>query len=169
MKYNFNEIEKKWQKYWEDNKTFKATEDASRPKYYVLDFFPYPSAEGLHVGHAEGYTASDVMARYKRMKGYNVLHPMGWDSFGLQAEQFAVKQGVHPGTIFNKASANFKRQCKAIGLSYDWDREIATSSEDYYKWTQWIFLSSFSAFPLYFQANQHHQGHLTGVRHKQLS
>jgi leucyl-tRNA synthetase len=140
MKYNFKEIENKWQKDWVDNKTFKATEDSAKPKYYVLDFFPYPSGEGLHVGHAEGYTAADIMARYKRMRGYNVLHPMGWDSFGLQAEQFAVKEGVHPRSIINKSVANYKRQLKAIGLSYDWDREITTSSEEYYKWTQWIFL-----------------------------
>jgi leucyl-tRNA synthetase len=140
MKYNFNEIEEKWQKFWDENKTFKVKTDHSKPKYYCLDFFPYPSAEGLHVGHPEGYTATDIMSRYKRMKGFNVLHPMGWDAFGLQAEQYAVKLGIHPRETISRAIINFKRQLKSIGLSYDWDREIATCDEKYYKWTQWIFL-----------------------------
>jgi leucyl-tRNA synthetase len=160
MKYNFTEIEKKWQKYWEENKTFKAVETGlsdrrflrkgllgerpvstdAKPKFYCLDFFPYPSGEGLHVGHAEGYTGSDIMARYKRMRGFNVLHPTGWDAFGLQAEQFAVKKGIHPKITVRNSVANFKRQLKSIGLSYDWDREINTTDPKYYKWTQWIFL-----------------------------
>lgn len=140
MKYNFTEIEQKWQKYWEDNKTFAASEDGKKPKYYVLDFFPYPSSEGLHVGHPEGYTATDIIARYKRMKGFNVLHPMGWDAFGLPAEQYAIKTGIHPRITTQSSIENFKRQLKSIGLSIDWDREIATIDPKYYKWTQWIFI-----------------------------
>ncbi len=143
MKYNFTEIEKKWQKFWEDNKIFKAEIDHSKPKYYVLDMFPYPSSEGLHVGHPEGYTATDIIARYRRMKGYNVLHPMGWDSFGLPAEQYAVKTGIHPRITTQKSIDNFKRQLKMVGFSYDWDREITTMDPEYYKWTQWIFLQLF--------------------------
>ncbi len=140
MKYNFNEIEKKWQDFWETNKTFAANVDHTKPKYYVLDFFPYPSSDGLHVGHPEGYTATDIIARYKRMKGFNVLHPMGWDAFGLPAEQFAIKTGIHPRITTQKSIDNFKRQLKSIGLSIDWTREIATIDPKYYKWTQWIFL-----------------------------
>jgi len=140
MKYNFNEIEKKWQDFWETNKTFAANIDHTRPKYYVLDFFPYPSSDGLHVGHPEGYTATDIIARYKRMKGFNVLHPMGWDAFGLPAEQFAIKTGIHPRITTQKSIDNFKRQLKSIGLSIDWSREIATVDPKYYKWTQWIFM-----------------------------
>lgn len=139
VKYNFNEIEPKWQKYWDDNKTFKASIDPSRKKYYVLDMFPYPSGAGLHVGHPEGYTATDIISRYKRMQGLNVLHPMGWDSFGLPAENHAVKTGTHPQTITESNIKTFKRQLKSLGFSYDWDRELATSRVDYYKWTQWIF------------------------------
>jgi leucyl-tRNA synthetase len=140
MKYNFAEIEKKWQKYWADNKTFAAKEDYSKPKYYVLDFFPYPSSDGLHVGHPEGYTATDIIARYKRMKGFNVLHPMGWDAFGLPAEQYAIKTGIHPQITTQKSIDNFTRQLKSLGFSFDWDREVATMDPKYYKWTQWIFL-----------------------------
>lgn len=140
MKYDFTEIERKWQKYWDENKTFYGEIDRTRPKFYCVDFFPYPSGEGLHVGHTEGYTASDIIARYKRMKGFNVLHPIGWDAFGLPAEQYAVKTGIHPKITTQKSIANFKRQLKAIGLSYDWHREVATIDVDYYKWTQWIFL-----------------------------
>ncbi|HRD55670.1 MAG TPA: class I tRNA ligase family protein, partial [Parachlamydiaceae bacterium] len=139
MKYNHKKIESKWQKYWLANKTFKAEFDISKPKYYVLDMFPYPSGSGLHVGHVEGYTATDIMARYKRQKGFNVLHPMGWDSFGLPAEQYAIRTGMHPAVSTKNNIDNFRRQLQSLGFSYDWDREIATSDPDYYKWTQWIF------------------------------
>ena len=145
--YNFNEIEKKWQKYWENNKTFAAVDgDRSKPKYYVLDMFPYPSAQGLHVGHPEGYTASDIIARYKRMKGFNVLHPIGWDAFGLPAEQYAVQTGTHPAKTTQQNIDNMRRQIKALGFSYDWDREVDTTDPKYYKWTQWIFLKLFNSY-----------------------
>jgi leucyl-tRNA synthetase len=144
MEYNFSELEPKWQKYWDDHQTFKTLKDKTKPKYYVLDMFPYPSGAGLHVGHPEGYTATDIMARYKRMKGYNVLHPMGWDSFGLPAENHAVKTGIHPNITTQDNIRTFKRQLKMLGFSYDWDREIATSNVDYYKWTQWIFVQLFN-------------------------
>ena len=139
MEYNFAEIEPKWQKYWEENKTFKTTDDFSKQKYYILDMFPYPSGAGLHVGHPEGYTATDILSRYKRMKGFNVLHPMGYDAFGLPAEQYAIQTGTHPAITTQKNCDNFRRQIKAIGLSYDWDREINTTDPKYFKWTQWIF------------------------------
>jgi leucyl-tRNA synthetase len=139
MDYNFAEIEPKWQKYWEENKTFKTIDDFSKPKYYILDMFPYPSGAGLHVGHPEGYTATDILSRYKRMKGFNVLHPMGYDAFGLPAEQYAIQTGTHPAITTQKNCDNFRRQIKAIGLSYDWDREINTTDPKYFKWTQWIF------------------------------
>lgn len=137
--YNHKKIEAKWQKYWLNNKTFKAEFDPTKPKYYVLDMFPYPSGAGLHVGHVEGYTATDIMARYKRQKGFNVLHPMGWDSFGLPAEQYAIRTGTHPAISTKSNIDNFRRQLQSLGFSYDWDREIATSDASYYKWTQWIF------------------------------
>ena len=138
--YNFKEIEKKWQNYWEENKTFKTDGyDFSKPKYYALDMFPYPSGVGLHAGHPEGYTATDVVSRMKRMQGYNVLHPMGFDSFGLPAEQYAINTGNHPAGFTEKNIETFKVQLKMLGLSYDWDREISTSDPSYYKWTQWIF------------------------------
>ena len=138
--YNHEKIEKKWQEYWEKNKTFKTDlYDFSKPKYYCLDMFPYPSGEGLHVGHPEGYTATDIVSRMKRMQGYNVLHPMGFDSFGLPAEQYAIKTGNHPGVFTEKNIANFTRQMKELGFSYDWDRAISTSDPSFYKWTQWIF------------------------------
>lgn len=142
-RYDFKVIEKKWQDYWEKNKTFKTTEDPSFPKekrFYVLDMFPYPSGAGLHVGHPEGYTATDIIARYKRMKGFNVLHPMGWDAFGLPAEQYAVKTGVHPAITTQQNIDTFRRQLKMFGFSYDWDREVNTTDPKYFKWTQWIFL-----------------------------
>ncbi len=140
MGFNHKEIEKKWQKYWLENKTFACdTYDFSKPKYYVLDMFPYPSGNGLHVGHPEGYTATDIIARMKRMQGYNVLHPMGWDAFGLPAEQFAINTGHHPADFTKKNIDHFREQIQSLGFSYDWDREISTTDSDYYKWTQWIF------------------------------
>ena len=146
MSYDHKQIEKKWQKYWADHKTFKTDAyDFDKPKYYVLDMFPYPSGQGLHVGHPEGYTATDIIARMKRMQGYNVLHPMGFDAFGLPAEQFAIKTGQHPETFTYKNIDHFKDQIKALGFSYDWDREIRTCDPDYYKWTQWIFLKMYEA------------------------
>jgi leucyl-tRNA synthetase len=144
MDYNFSDIEKKWQKFWDEKKTFKVEKDDSKPKYYVLDMFPYPSGAGLHVGHPEGYTATDIMARFKRAKGHNVLHPMGWDSFGLPAENYAIKTGTHPQATTEKNIATFKRQLKMLGFSFDWDREVATSNVDYYKWTQWIFVQLYN-------------------------
>ena len=141
MDYNFSEIEKKWQRFWLENKTFKAQDCCpGKEKLYVLDMFPYPSGAGLHVGHPEGYTATDIVSRYKRMKGFNVLHPMGWDSFGLPAENYAIKTGIHPEVITKKNISVFKRQLKSLGFSYDWSRELATSDLKYYRWTQWIFI-----------------------------
>ncbi|MCH9621962.1 MAG: Leucine--tRNA ligase [Chlamydiia bacterium] len=139
QKYNPQEIEKKWQQYWEEHKTYKTEVDESMPKYYVLDMWPYPSGAGLHVGHVVGYTGTDVIARYKRQKGFNVLHPMGWDSFGLPAEQYAIRTGTHPQITTEKNIKTYKKQLKSLGFSYDWDREIASSDPKYYKWTQWIF------------------------------
>ncbi len=142
MAYPFTEIEKKWQRYWAENKTFKTpdTFDPDQKKFYVLDMFPYPSGSGLHVGHPEGYTATDIIARYKRFKGYNVLHPMGWDAFGLPAEQYAIETGTHPRVTTEKNINRFRQQLQAIGFSYDWDREVNTTDPAYYKWTQWIFV-----------------------------
>ena len=137
--YNFSQIEKKWQRYWLENKTFKTDNDAKGEKFYCLDMFPYPSGAGLHVGHPEGYTATDILCRYKRMKGFNVLHPMGWDAFGLPAEQYAVETGTHPAITTKKNVDRFREQIRALGFSYDWDREINTTDPKYYKWTQWIF------------------------------
>jgi len=169
--YNFGEIEKKWQQYWQQHKTFRAQDPApivrqselypldkgetsgatsigagTRPKYYVLDMFPYPSAAGLHVGHPEGYTASDIVARYKRMRGFNVLHPMGWDAFGLPAEQYAIDTGTHPAQTTQKNIDRMRQQIKSLGFSYDWDREVNTTDPKYYKWTQWIFLKFFNSY-----------------------
>ena len=140
MKYDHLKIESKWQAHWDENKTFKVKVDHSKEKLYVLDMFPYPSGSGLHVGHPLGYTATDIYSRYKRLQGYNVLHPMGWDAFGLPAEQYAIKTGTHPKRTTQENVENFKRQVKMLGFSYDWDREINTTDEKYYKWTQWIFL-----------------------------
>ncbi|KAL3521930.1 hypothetical protein ACH5RR_014764 [Cinchona calisaya] len=145
--YPFHEIEPKWQKYWEEHKTFRTPDDddldTSKPKYYVLDMFPYPSGAGLHVGHPLGYTATDILARFKRMLGFNVLHPMGWDAFGLPAEQYAIQTGTHPKITTMKNIERFRSQLRSLGFSYDWDREISTTEPEYYKWTQWIFLQLF--------------------------
>ncbi|MSU48328.1 MAG: leucine--tRNA ligase [Opitutus sp.] len=141
--YNFHEIEPRWQTFWEQNSSFRAENNSSKPKFYVLDMFPYPSGAGLHIGHPEGYTATDILARYKRAKGFNVLHPIGWDAFGLPAEQHAVKTGTHPASNTRNNIANFKRQIKSLGFSYDWDREIDTTDPKYFRWTQWIFLQLF--------------------------
>ena len=138
--YDHQQIERKWQARWHEAKLHKCTYDPQKPKYYALDMFPYPSGSGLHVGHCEGYTATDVVSRWKRMQGYNVLHPMGWDAFGLPAENYAIKTGIHPAVTTSKAVANFRRQIDSIGFSYDWDREVNTTDPNYYRWTQWIFL-----------------------------
>lgn len=137
--YNFAEIEKTWQDFWKKNRTFRAEDFSSRPKYYVLDMFPYPSGSGLHIGHPEGYTATDIIARYKRAKGFNVLHPMGWDAFGLPTEQYAIKTGTHPRITNKRNIENFRGQIERLGFSYDWEREIDTTDPKYYRWTQWIF------------------------------
>lgn len=146
MEYNFTEIEKKWQKIWADKKTFKTNTNPGKPKYYVLDMFPYPSGAGLHVGHPLGYIASDIAARYKRLCGYNVLHPMGYDSFGLPAEQYAIQTGQHPEVTTKQNIARYREQLDKIGFSFDWDREVRTSDPDYYKWTQWIFIQLFNSW-----------------------
>ncbi|MCD7839410.1 MAG: leucine--tRNA ligase [Erysipelotrichaceae bacterium] len=146
MPFDHKKIEKKWQKYWEDNKTFQCdVHDFSKPKYYAVDMFPYPSGQGLHVGHPEGYTATDIVSRMKRMQGYNVLHPMGFDSFGLPAEQYAIQTGHHPAEFTKKNIDTFRKQIKSLGFSYDWDREVSTSDPEYYKWTQWIFTKLYDA------------------------
>jgi leucyl-tRNA synthetase len=146
MEYHFREVEQKWQKYWAENKTFKAENKFDKPKYYVLDMFPYPSGAGLHVGHPLGYIASDIFARYKRLKGFNVLHPMGYDSFGLPAEQYAIQTGQHPELTTKTNIARYREQLDKIGFSFDWDREVRTSNPDYYKWTQWIFIQLFNSW-----------------------
>jgi leucyl-tRNA synthetase len=148
----FDEFEPKWQSRWESEKTFRTPGpgdegfDATKPKYYVLDMFPYPSGAGLHVGHPEGYTATDIIGRYKRKRGFNVLHPMGYDSFGLPAEQYAIKTGQHPAITTAANIENFRRQLKSLGFAYDWDREIATTDPEYVRWTQWIFLQLYSSY-----------------------
>ncbi len=146
MEYNFREVEKKWQKIWKDEKTFRTEDKSVKPKYYVLDMFPYPSGAGLHVGHPLGYIASDIFARYKRLKGFNVLHPMGYDSFGLPAEQYAIQTGQHPEITTKTNIARYREQLDKIGFSFDWDREVRTSNPDYYKWTQWIFIQLFNSW-----------------------
>ncbi|WP_410984061.1 leucine--tRNA ligase [Bacillus cereus] len=143
MSFNHQEIEKKWQAYWEENKTFRTPDETEKPKFYALDMFPYPSGAGLHVGHPEGYTATDILSRMKRMQGYNVLHPMGWDAFGLPAEQYALDTGNSPAEFTEKNINTFRNQIKSLGFSYDWDREVNTTDPNYYKWTQWIFLKLF--------------------------
>ena len=145
MEYDFNKIEKKWQDNWRANETYKVSEDASKEKYYVLDMFPYPSGAGLHVGHPLGYIASDVFARYKRLKGFNVLHPMGYDSFGLPTEQYAIQTGIHPAEATKDNTERYRKQLDQIGFSFDWSREIQTSDPNYYKWTQWIFKQLFNS------------------------
>mgnify|MGYP001484431970 FL=1 len=145
MSYNHKSIESRWQKFWSENQTFKSEDiSTNKPKYYVLDMFPYPSGAGLHVGHALGYVATDIVARYKRMKGFNVLHPMGWDAFGLPAEQYAIKTGTHPKETTHQNVSNFKKQINSLGFSYDWSREINTTDPNYYKWTQWIFMQLYN-------------------------
>src|SRR5215471_3533704 len=139
-------IEPKWQRHWEAHKTFRAERHPGRPKKYILDMFPYPSGAGLHVGHPEGYTATDILSRYKRMQGFHVLHPMGWDAFGLPAEQYAVEKNVHPRITTQQNIATFRRQIKSLGFSYDWDREVDTTDPDYFKWTQWIFLTIYDTW-----------------------
>jgi leucyl-tRNA synthetase len=146
MDFDFREIEKKWRKAWEENGTYKVTEDLARPKYYVLDMFPYPSGAGLHVGHPLGYVASDIYARYKRLKGFNVLHPMGYDAFGLPAEQYAIETGTPPEVTTEKAIKTYRSQLDKIGFSFDWSRQVKTCDPQYYKWTQWIFLQLFGSW-----------------------
>ena len=144
--YTPSDIEPKWQKHWEENQTFKTPKTTDKPKYYCLDMFPYPSGSGLHVGHPEGYTATDIICRFKRAKGFNVLHPMGWDAFGLPAEQYAIQTGTHPAVTTQKNCDNFRRQIKSLGLSYDWDREFSTTDSKYFKWTQWIFIQMYNTW-----------------------
>src|SRR5215207_4131736 len=146
MEYNFRDIEKKWQQQWTSDGINKVSNDTSKPKFYVLDMFPYPSGKGLHVGHPLGYIASDIYARYKRLKGFNVLHPMGYDAFGLPAEQYAIDHGIHPAISTENNISNFRSQLDNIGFCYDWEREVRTSDPAYYKWTQWIFLQLFHSF-----------------------
>ena len=143
MKYDFKRTEAKWQKIWDEEKTFKTKNDKTMPKFYGLIEFPYPSGAGLHVGHPRSYTAMDIIARYKRMTGHNVMYTMGWDAFGLPTENFAMKNHIHPEIVTKNNVARFKEQLKSLGLSFDWDREINTTDKDYYKWTQWIFLKMF--------------------------
>jgi len=150
--YPFDQFEPKWHSYWAQNKTFRTSGpgedgfDSSKPKYYILDMFPYPSGAGLHVGHPEGYTATDIIGRYKRMKGYHVLHPMGWDAFGLPAEQYAIKTGQHPRVTTEANVNNFRRQLQELGFGYDWDREVNTTDPKYVRWTQWIFLQLYHSY-----------------------
>src|SRR6266700_2367439 len=146
MEYNFRDIEKKWQEHWEKTGAYVTSNDNTRPKYYVLDMFPYPSGAGLHVGHPLGYIASDIYARYKRLKGFNVLHPMGYDAFGLPAEQYAIEHGIHPATSTAQNILNFRSQLDKIGFCFDWTREVNTSYPSFYKWTQWIFLQLFDSW-----------------------
>jgi leucyl-tRNA synthetase len=143
MPYDHRSIEPKWQERWRAARLHKTTFDPSRPKFYALDMFPYPSGAGLHVGHCEGYSATDIITRWKRMQGFNVLHPMGWDAFGLPAENYAIKTGIHPRVTTEKAIATFRRQIDSVGFAYDWDREVNTTDPKYVKWTQWIFLQLF--------------------------
>ena len=149
MEYNFREIEPRWQKEWERRRTYRVDADASRPKYYVLDMFPYPSGAGLHVGHPLGYIASDIYTRYKRLCGFNVLHPMGFDAFGLPAEQYAIQTGQHPAVTTAQNVARYREQLDKLGFSYDWDRQVVTSDPAYYRWTLWAFLKMFDSYYCY--------------------
>lgn len=149
MEYNFKEIEKRWHQYWIDNKIYKVTEDKSKPKYYVLDMFPYPSGAGLHVGHPLGYIASDIYTRFKRLNGYNVLHPMGYDAYGLPAEQYAIQTGQHPAITTAENITRYREQLDKIGFSFDWSREIQTCDPGYYHWTQWAFIQMFNSYYCY--------------------
>src|ERR1044072_3099829 len=146
MEYNYRDIEKKWQEHWKQANAYRVSNDSSKPKCYVLDMFPYPSGAGLHVGHPLGYIASDIYARYKRLKGFNVLHPMGYDAFGLPAEQYAIEHGIHPAVSTKQNIENFRNQLDKIFFSFDWSREVNTSEPSYYKWTQWIFLQLFKSY-----------------------
>ena len=136
-------VESKWQQHWQEQNSFRTVVAPDKPKFYVLDMFPYPSGDGLHVGHVEGYTATDIIARYQRLRGFNVLHPMGWDAFGLPAEQYAIKTGTHPAATTARNVKRFRQQLTALGFSYDWEREINTTDPAYYRWTQWIFQQLF--------------------------
>ena len=149
MEYNFNEIEKKWQAFWKENHIYQVKTDKSKPKFYVLDMFPYPSGAGLHVGHPLGYIASDIYARYKRLKGFNVLHPMGYDAYGLPAEQYAIQTGQHPAITTEQNINRYREQLDKIGFSFDWDREVQTCDPKYYKWTQWAFIKMFRSYYCY--------------------
>ncbi|WP_313717631.1 class I tRNA ligase family protein, partial [Kaistella carnis] len=146
MFYDHQSIEKKWQSFWQENQTFKTEDTTDKPKYYVLDMFPYPSGAGLHVGHPLGYIASDIYARYKRHQGFNVLHPIGYDSFGLPAEQYAIQTGQHPAVTTKENITRYEQQMRKIGFSFDWSRELRTSDASYYKWTQWIFIQLFDSW-----------------------
>src|SRR5437016_13649462 len=146
MEYDFRNIEKKWQQKWKDSNAYKVSNESAKPKCYVLDMFPYPSGAGLHVGHPLGYIASDIYARYKRLKGFNVLHPMGFDAFGLPAEQYAIQTGQHPAITTEQNIKRYREQLDNMGFSFDWDREVRTSDPEFYKWTQWIFLKLFNSW-----------------------
>ena len=146
MEYNFKELEQKWQKYWNDQQIYKVDVDQNRPKFYVLDMFPYPSGAGLHVGHPLGYIASDIYSRYKRLNGFNVLHPMGYDAYGLPAEQYAIQTGQHPAITTEKNLTRYREQLDKIGFCYDWDREVKTCDPNYYHWTQWAFIQMFEHY-----------------------
>ena len=146
MAYNFNEIEQKWQKFWKENKTYRVVENEDKKKFYVLNMFPYPSGAGLHVGHPLGYIASDIFARFKRLQGYNVLNPMGYDAYGLPAEQYAIQTGQHPAITTEQNIARYREQLDKIGFCFDWDREIRTCDADYYHWTQWAFINMFNSY-----------------------
>lgn len=146
MEYNFKELEQKWQQYWNHERVYAVPNRSDKPKFYVLDMFPYPSGAGLHVGHPLGYIANDIFARYKRLKGFNVLHPMGYDAFGLPAEQYAIEHGIHPAISTENNIQNFRNQLEKIGFCFDWEREVKTCDPKYYKWTQWIFLELFNSF-----------------------